>query len=170
MGNVFQFPTGENTRDMLQPANLLRGLYGLWASRVLSQDAFFLGAQVCHRMIRDKVTQVILTGEEAQNTVTRMSNTIYSGPIGKSLHMYVAALQDLHFRGALLNDLSESALYDPDNMTKHFTLSPTKTAGRHYSFRTPIYFRILPVSTPEFVDLANKLAASSLMACETLDF
>ncbi len=146
----------------ISPIGVLQALYGLWVSGVVSQDAFFLGAQVCQMMHAAEVTQVVHTGVAAQNTVVMMGSTLYSGKVSKDLGKYVGALQDLHFRAGLLNDLAEPALFKEENRKRHFTLSPSMTAGRHYSSRTPIYFRVALIEKGEFYTLANKLADESL--------
>lgn len=155
-------------KDPVEPIAVLHCLYSLFASRAIGQEAFFLGAHVVQRMVKANSRQTILPGLDAQTSLVKVANSVYAGPITRVGLEYISALQDLHFRAGIWNSLSEAGLGDISRATKHFTLSPGLTFGVHYSFDTPIYYRVMPTTRHEYLRMANKLVASSLEQCEQL--
>lgn len=153
----------------LGPLNVLHGLQGLWASRVISQDAFFLGAQICQSMLDARASTLEYAGETAQGRYTVLSGVIYTGPLVKNLSLYITALQDLHFRGGLLNDLVMPDTADPTLRTTHFTLSPNWIAGMDYDMATPICYRIVPAGKDEFFTYVNTLSGAALGDTDALE-
>ena len=151
-----------SSTSRLGPLSLLHGLHALWCARVISQDALFLGAQVCQRMLEAKATHVVHTGTQAQTHFTTLSDAIYTGPIVKDLSTYSIALQDLHFRGHLFNDLVLPDLNDPDTGASHFSLSPNWVAGDDYDMDTFIHYQIAPMTRADFFVHVNKLVGASL--------
>lgn len=155
-------------RDPVEPIAVLHCLYALFASRVISQEAFFLGAHVVQRMVKARARQIVMTGLDAQTSLVKVANSVYAGPITRSMTEYITALQDLHFRAGIWNSMTVASLGDVSCATKHFTLSPGLTFGVHYSFDTPIYYQVIPATRHEYLRMANKLVSSSLEQCEQL--
>lgn len=152
----------------LDPVTIIVGLYGLWVARVISQDAFFLGAQVCQSMHVSSTRQVVLDGEIAQTRIVTLDGALYAGPLTKEIDMYVEALQDLHFRGGLINNIVEPHS-TPGELINHFTMNQKMVAGVHYDFKTPIFFKMYPITKREFLQKANILAAKNLGNCARLE-
>lgn len=161
----------EHRRDgsvELDPITIIVGLYGLWVARVIGQDAFFLGAQVCQLMHGFDAKQVVLEGEVAQTRIVTLDGALYAGPLTKDMDLYVEALQDLHFRGGLINNIVEPHS-TPGELINHFTINQKMVAGVHYDFRTPIFFKMFPITKREFLQKANILAAKNLGKCARLE-
>lgn len=152
----------------LDPITIIVGLYGLWVARVISEDAFFLGAQVCQMMHAQGSRQVILQGQVAQNRIVTLDGALYAGPLTKNITTYAEALQHLHFRGGLINNIVEPR-DTPGELINHFTLNQKMLEGIHYDFTTPIYFRMFPISKREYLQKANIQAAQSLGNCPRLE-
>lgn len=156
--------SGTPLADRLGPLSVIHGLHGLWASRVIGQDAFFLGAQVCQRMLHEKTIAVDYSGELAHSHYTVLSGAVYTGPIAKDLTSYITALQDLHFRGGLLSSLNPVDITNSygDETRTHFTVAPDMLAGSDYDYTTRIYFHVLNTSKEDFFEAVNRLAAASM--------
>lgn len=154
----------DTDRLMLTPLSVLHGLHGLWASRGISQDAFFLGAQVCQKMISLGNDVTTYTGKLANLHYTVLNGTLYTGPVNKDLTLYANALQDLHFRAGLLSSLttltSEQLLQSPEST--HFTIQESIVAGKDYSTDTQVHFYVAIMLKTSFFCKLNKSAAAVL--------
>lgn len=152
----------------LHPLTALVGIYGLFVARVITQDAFFLGAQVCQSMHATKTDRTTLTGLVAQNQLVTLNDALYAGPLTEDMSAYVKALQDLHFHGGLLNNIVE-----PQNtvgeLVNHFTVDHGLVAGVHYDFNTPIYYQMISVTKHEFLQRLGRMAAANVEHCFGLE-
>jgi len=170
MADILDFPpeteAGEENVCAIQVAYALNSLF---ISGAICKDALFLGAQVCGRMHLLGVDQYVMTGREATENVTRINGMIFGGPVSMRLLDYISALQDLHFRGAVLNDPQENRVYDPKRYTKHFTLDPLTSAGVHWSMDTPIVFRLLPMKLSNYQEAIEAMIKDSLGEKKVVD-
>lgn len=152
------------------PEDLMVALRGLHASKIISREALFLGCHICAIMADRNVEQVIIRGDEITGKVLRYEGALVAGPISPSLVDYAQALQELHFRAGLLNDIYGHETYSPEMAQRHFTLSPTLTPGRSYGIKTPIYYQIIPYSREQLLRSVNKMMAEKLYGNTVIDW
>lgn len=149
-------PREEVDIALLRPYEAALHLFQLLAIGYISHGAFRLGANILQRMSESGVRQMQATGWDLMNSVVHFEGRLYAGAISEDLRDYVQALQELNFRAGLLSALTEAGLFDERIGSTHFTLSPEWTAGVHYGWHTPIFYRLAPVSSTEYENAVTK--------------
>ena len=168
MHRIKEIPLLAEDDSFVSPLSILRGLYGLNACHAIAQDTFFLGAQVCQRMLQEKSTRIRYSGEQAQSHFTVVNGTVYTGPISKTLANYTTALRELHSVGGINSFLTEVQEFGERRVNEHFTIHESGRAGLAYGFSSPIIFRAANITKGEYFATINALAADHLDGCQPL--
>lgn len=151
--------------EAVSPDDLLEALPLLVNLKYISPSSYALGAQVCMEMKRLGVRQLIYDWRVAVQSYVRSEEGFLVGPPTDSDTIFVEALQDLHFRGGLLNAFDEARLNEEDCWERHVTLSPTQHINCHYSRVTPIYFRITDHSRDSLYNWLEVLVQREIGKC-----
>lgn len=133
------------SEQRVSPAAYVHGLRALWVIGAISQDSYFLAAQVAAKCQIHDVREVNLTKQEATTTCVRQGGTgpVITGPVSADHLAFVGALQQLHFKCGTLSHINPQLLDEEDAQERHFTLNPINQYP--WSDTTPLYFRLPPV-------------------------
>lgn len=152
----------------ITPDKVVHQLRALWVARIISTDAFFLGAMVMGDMQRNDLQEVCVSHTQAQRAFTGVKGTngnVFTGPVDSNRLSFILALQDLQFKAGITNHFDKDRLNDVDAAQRHFTLDPTQPRDL-WSDATPIYFRMPSQPAEEYNEAIAVLFQAGMKVCQ----